>query len=192
MFEEDYLTKLINQVLNESKIHETFIVIALDLQQPWTFMEDLTKWMGILTEAFAKVKLNLSALDDMRSRIEDYIRTFKEDEAQDEQNKQDDEEKEKQVKLPLREGVLKTNIGLPIMVVVNKSDLLEQAEKEKDWDNKFEVIQFSLRQFCIQCSHFPFHSLDGATLLFTSSKTNTNLNVFYEYILHRLYDFDFK
>lgn len=43
-------------------------------------MEDLTKWMGILTEAFTKVKLNLSSLDDMKSKIEDYVRSYREDE----------------------------------------------------------------------------------------------------------------
>lgn len=34
--------------------------------------------------------------------------------------------------MPLPEGVLKTNIGIPIMVVCTKSDLAENYEKEND------------------------------------------------------------
>jgi hypothetical protein len=32
----------------------------------------------------------------------------------------------------------------------------------------------------------------GATLVYTSTKNNSNLNVFYEYILHRSYDFPLR
>ena len=34
-------------------------------------------------------------------------------------------------------------------------------------------------------------SIDGATTVYTSSKANTNLNLLYEYILHRIHKFDF-
>jgi len=34
--------------------------------------------------------------------------------------------------LPLPEGVLRTNIGIPIIVVVNKSDLVQQLERDKE------------------------------------------------------------
>ena len=37
-----------------------------------------------------------------------------------------------------------------------------------------------------------FKFIDGATLIFTSSKMKLNINVFYEYLLHRLYDFPLK
>lgn len=52
---------------------------------------------------------------------------------------------------PLREGVLQTNVGVPLMVVVNKSDILEKEDKGKDWDTKAEVIQYYLRTFCVNC-----------------------------------------
>lgn len=37
-------------------------------------------------------------------------------------------------------GDLRINLGLPIMVLVNKSDILERDDKGKDWDSKAEVI----------------------------------------------------
>lgn len=38
------------------------------------------------------------------------------------------------------DGLLKTNLGIPIMVLVNKSDILEREDKGKDWDSKGEII----------------------------------------------------
>jgi dynein light intermediate chain 1 len=37
-------------------------------------------------------------------------------------------------------GDVKINLGLPLMVLVNKSDILEREDKGKDWDSKAEVI----------------------------------------------------
>jgi hypothetical protein len=81
------------------------------------------------------VKVSLAALDDMRSKgisyliiifcsllVEDYCRNFKEVEL-DANNKPEDDIKEVNKKVPLKEGVLKSNIGLPIMVVVNKVNI---------------------------------------------------------------------
>lgn len=44
-------------------------------------------------------------------------------------------------------------MGLPIVVVVNKSDILERDDKGKDWDSKQDAIKYSLRQMCINCNH---------------------------------------
>lgn len=34
--------------------------------------------------------------------------------------------------------------------------------------------------------------LDGATTIYTSAKENSNLNVLYDYITHRVYQFDLE
>lgn len=49
-----------------------------------------------------------------------------------------------------------TIIGVPIIVTVNKSDILESDDKGKDWDNKFEIIRFHLRQYCVNCNYIFF------------------------------------
>ena len=89
-------------------------------------MEDLNKWMDILTEALGKVGYSLTVLDDMKQKsiiqiltvVEEYVRSFKEDAAPDGDGK--DEESNREIKIPLREGVLQTNLGLPILIVVTK------------------------------------------------------------------------
>lgn len=77
-------------------------------------MEDLDRWISVIQDLMGELKLSLAELEDMKKdskafsinmQVELYIREF---------NQMDD------LKTPLREGVLNTNIGVPIMVVVNK------------------------------------------------------------------------
>jgi hypothetical protein len=44
----------------------------------------------------------------------------------------------------------------------------------------------------ILCSTYLFIYLDGASLVYTSIKNNSNLNLLYEYILSLAYNFPFK
>lgn len=84
--------------------------------------------------------------------------------------------------MPLPEGCLKVNLGIPILVVVNKVDLLLHGDKKAFLDENFDFIQKHIREYSMQY---------GATVIFTSATTNRNLNVCYQYMLHRLYNMDF-
>lgn len=44
------------------------------------------------------------------------------------------------------------NYGIPIVVAVNKSDLIEESLKEKDGEMKLDYILYSLRNFTITCT----------------------------------------
>lgn len=44
---------------------------------------------------------------------------------------------------------------------------------------------YHLRKFCVKCKISS--KLDGASLVYTSIKNNSNLNTLYEYVLHRAY-----
>ncbi|CAD8210935.1 unnamed protein product [Paramecium pentaurelia] len=127
------------------------------MQEPWTFMEDLDRWISVLQDMMADLRLSLNELEEMKSNVMQYMSQM--DGGQ------------------VHEGLLKTNLGIPLMVMVNKSDILERDDKGKDWDQKAEIIQF--------CLH-------GATLLFTSVKQKINIKVMYEYVLHRLYNMPFE
>ena len=72
-------------------------------------------------------------------------------------------------------------MGVPIIVFVNKSDLIMQLDKSRDKSGIIiDFIQQQLRRECIRY---------GATLVFTSSKYNINIDLAYKYLMHRLYDF---
>ena len=85
--------------------------------------------------------------------------------------------------MPLPEGCLKVNLGIPIVVVVNKVDLVLHGDKKAFLDENFDFIQKHVREYSMQY---------GATVIFTSATTNRNLNVCYQYLLHRLYSYDLQ
>ena len=64
--------------------------------------------------------------------------------------------------------------------MAHKSDFIELNEKNRNWEQKFEAIQYFLRTFAINY---------GASLIFTSCKSQNNLVLLYEFILHKLYNF---
>ena len=86
--------------------------------------------------------------------------------------------------MELPEGTLVTNLGVPLMVVCSKMDLIEHGEKDLKslLEQHLDFMQYSLRQFCL---HY------GASLVFTSANSSSNIQLAYDYILSRIYDTDF-
>ena len=84
--------------------------------------------------------------------------------------------------MPLSQGVLKVNLGIPIVVLCNKIDIIHQTgEKAKILQENLDFIQMHLREYSL---------LYGASVMFTSAKAreSKNLDTLYQYINHRLYD----
>jgi len=69
-----------------------------------------------------------------------------------------------------------TNAGVPIIFVVNKSD-----NPYPKYDDKTEFIFRHIRKNAIK---------NGATIIYTSTKSNYNIHVLYDYIFHILLNFD--
>jgi hypothetical protein len=85
------------------------------------------------------------------------------------------------LKSPLKEGVLKYNCGVPIVFVINKSDTEVEYVEKKDLEENSEFILSHIRRLAIEY---------GATIIYTSGKTNINLTVLYDYICHVLFNFE--
>lgn len=111
--------------------------------------------------------------------------------------------------LPLPEGVLITNLGLDIVVVITKTDYMSTLEKEQDYkwakhfhwckilililpiltikssnrDEHFDFMQQWIRRFCLQY---------GAGLFYTSAKEDKNCDLLYKYLTHRIYSLPFR
>ena len=74
------------------------------------------------------------------------------------------------MEIPLPEGCLKVNLGIPILVIVNKVDLLLHGDKKSYLEENFDFIQKHIREYSLQY---------GASVVFTSANANRNLNVTY-------------
>ena len=63
----------------------------------------------------------------------------------------DDDILKDELLIPLEEGVLFTNIGLPVIVVCSKSDTTMMLENSHDFRNEhFDFIQMHLRKACLE------------------------------------------
>lgn len=96
--------------------------------------------------------------------------------------KMEEEEKKDLLNSSLNEGVLNTNCGIPIVFVVNKSDVVNQSSEKKAFEKNSEFILSHVR--CMAMEY-------GATTVYTSGKANFNVNLLYDYICHILFNFDF-
>lgn len=84
------------------------------------------------------------------------------------------------MKAPLKEGLLKINCGIPIVYVMNKSDVVLE-ERKKQYEEYSEFILSHVRQIAIEY---------GASIIYTSGKSNTNISILYDYICHTLFNFE--
>ena len=183
-------------------------VIVLDFDQPWEMMESLTKWTSLLTDVvqgFMK-DLPLEQRDMLKTRLARHFKNFdlegnenvaEDSKKQGKTDKKDAEDKDSdsddsaaenfmdylQDQIPLPEGVLKSNLGIPIIVACHKADLIGRGDRAQFLEQNIDFIQKNIRQHCLYY---------GASLIFTEIHQTSNLEVLYKYILHRLYDQEFK
>lgn len=87
-----------------------------------------------------------------------------------------EEEKKRRLQINLNNDVLMTNCGVPIVFVVNKTDdPLQKNEHD---------IDFILRHIRKSAINY------GATVVYTSTKTSSNIQILYDYILYSLFNYD--
>jgi len=60
--------------------------------------------------------------------------------------------------LPLPEGVLQVNLGIPITVVCHKVDLIGRGDKAQSLEQHIDFIQKNIRSYCLTY---------GASMMFT-------------------------
>jgi len=179
---------LLKFALNPTTIGNSVVMIALDFTQPWNLIETLNKWLGILQKHISSVSIQLppGGHQELKNSL---IYDF--------QNYQDPSgsgtvktiQKKKrpideQSLLPLKDGVLTNNFGIPILIVCCKTDNFIQLEKEYNYkDSHFDYIQQYLRRVGLTY---------GASLIYTSAKKDKNCDVLLQYIKHLLYGFEFN
>lgn len=82
------------------------------------------------------------------------------------------------VTLPLSQGTLTNNVGIPIVIVCCKSDAMDMLDQTMDYsDEHFDFIQQMLRCVCMKY---------GAALFYTSTRQPYTFHNLRQYILHRL------
>ncbi|XP_071507697.1 cytoplasmic dynein 1 light intermediate chain 2-like [Diadema antillarum] len=184
---------LLRYALRADNLEHTLVIIAVDMSRPWQVMDSLQKWTQVIRRHVDSLRIPPEQLRELEQRLVQQFQAYTEPESGQDQSATrrtstaaqsaatGDEET---VVLPLGETTLTHNLGVPIVVVVTKSDAVSSLEKEQDYrDEHLDFLQQHIRKFCLNY---------GAALFYVSVKENKNCDLLNKYLLHRLYDFPFS
>ncbi|KAL5252937.1 hypothetical protein ACHWQZ_G015635 [Mnemiopsis leidyi] len=163
----------------------SIVVIVLSLDKPWNLEEELLYWTSLLEEHIKTLQIDERELAKSRQNVVDLFSSYKGPENKDEKEEEKkNKEEEDEVILPVPEGALVNNLGIPIMVVLSKVDCMSALQKENDFSEEhFEYIQWHLRKTCLSF---------GAGLLYCSPRENSNTRLLLDYLSHVFYNLKLK
>ncbi|RKP13471.1 dynein light intermediate chain-domain-containing protein, partial [Piptocephalis cylindrospora] len=195
--------------LNADSLANTAVIIVLDWQRPWSWVESLQRWLSVLSDGVAHIaqegqvqgggpggwSKGQVVVENAKEHLERFLQLYTEPSSSaatintapgaDRDIAVDvgggggpGEDMGKEVLLPLPEGCLTHNLGLPIAVVCTKADGMRTLEREQDYrDEQFDHIQQSLRTLCLAY---------GASLFHTTTHRPRTFAMLRAYLLHRL------
>ncbi|KAF9431454.1 hypothetical protein BGZ76_000284 [Entomortierella beljakovae] len=189
---------LLKYCLNTKAIADSIIVIVLDWSKPWTFMETLQRWIKVLEGAIDQIcregavaaatwTKGKALMDELQEKLSRFLQEYTEPQANSALGTSAFSESQtfnlgttdaQSVLLPLTEGCLTNNTGVPIVIVCTKSDYINNLERELDYkEETFDYIQQSMRTICLKY---------GASLFYTSIHHPHTFADLRQYLLHRL------
>ncbi|KAJ2790071.1 hypothetical protein H4R21_006591, partial [Coemansia helicoidea] len=194
--------ELLKFVLDAHSFPGAAAVVVLDWARPWRFVKSLLRWINVLRRAVDAVccdtggreagssrgagawTLGRATVDECRERLERFLQEYVEaaepaaDPAAAAGGGADVGAKAADVLLPLGEGVLEANLGLPLVVVCTKADAMGVIERERAFkEEDFDYVQQVLRAVCLRF---------GAALIYTSTHNPATFATLYHYLVHRL------
>lgn len=187
---------LLRFAVKPEELASTMVVIMADLKEPWEINKSFKTWLDI-TEKAVLAALDDSPDTDIEEKLKTGLTKFVQSYTEPAEETAGGSPTSKrgptaaidtdEVLLPLGEGVLLKNLGIPIVLVCNKADAINRFENECEYqDSDFDFIQQSLRQVALSY---------GATLVYTAPRgeeAHSGAAVLREYIAHRLFDGSFQ
>ncbi|CAG8975334.1 hypothetical protein HYALB_00005664 [Hymenoscyphus albidus] len=156
-------TPLLRPLLTPESIPNTLIVILLDWSEPWFWLRQLRDWVQLL-------RTLLVSLDDRcKQKMEEVMIGWRDrgrggnslDGVASTTTTEND------VSLPLGPGEWEEALGLPLCVVCQNSDQIENLEKQRSWrEEEFDFILQFLRTILLK---------HGASLIYTTPSVTSPL-----------------
>ncbi|KAG0309908.1 hypothetical protein BGZ99_000749 [Dissophora globulifera] len=189
---------LLKYCLNTNTTADSAVIIVLDWSKPWTFMETLQRWARVLDVALQQIlqegavatatwTKGKALLEELQEKLSRFLQEYTEPQPHAANGAVAYSESQtfnlgstdaQSVLLPLTEGCLTNNTGLPLVIVCTKSDYINNLEREMDYkEETFDYIQQSLRTICLKY---------GASLFYTSIHHPHTFADLRQYLLHRL------
>lgn len=175
-------------------LENTVFAIVLDSTKPWQFLDQLSIWSDVIFEINKKLFLQLPVAkqNKMKKNIENEFKfyvdpsksKYEDDKEENEEGEGNQEEMKEALDLmELDDGILNVNLGVPLLVLWTKSEVIAAGESMKYYSPRFEFIMKNLREFTLRY---------GGSLIFTSAKKGTNMDVLNSYLNYKYFDADFK
>jgi hypothetical protein len=152
--------EFLETVFQPEYLQKALFVVVLDLTKVFFFLnkkkqgeliDQLKKWCVYIYEKFSKLLLRLPVdkQQEMSKTQEDFLKLFDEDETE----KQSEETIQLKLEMALKQGLLKVNLGVPIIFVINKSDVVlsNNTIERKKYEEDSEFINKHIRKFAITC-----------------------------------------
>ncbi|KFD52951.1 hypothetical protein M514_06261 [Trichuris suis] len=184
---DPFYSPLISLALTPETLKHSVAVICCSMAEPWNIMETLSRWAKVLAEHLTSSSMyDNDVLSECKEQLvrfwQEYVEPLDSSSHSDLGNKVPSMETD-QFLLPLSESILSNNIGVPLIVVLTKCDMISSLEKDYDLrDEHFDFLQAHVRRFCLNY---------GAAIVYTNAKEGRNCDTLYKYILHRIYGFPF-
>lgn len=144
--------ELLNLSLSADNFEHAAVIVTVDLLHPWKLAGAVQKLLDVVEHHIDALKLPLGKLEECQKR---QVRRWNEyaDPGPSGSVSRKALSADDPSTYNLPEGVLTKNLGIPILVVVCKSDSAEQLEKDFGYkDGHFDYIQQHLRRICIRCT----------------------------------------
>lgn len=93
---------------------------------------------------------------------EDYLKLWEEPPENEEdipEEKPSEETIQLKLEMPLKEGLLKVNMGIPFIFVINKSDFATSSSEKKRFEEDSEFIFKHIRKFAVTCKIFYYFKM---------------------------------
>jgi dynein light intermediate chain 1 len=177
--------------ISAENLSNIVVVTVLDYSQLWDLESSLVGWLGSIKKAVAAAMEALPQAERSALLEKNVARYQKEAAAIRALELGQAQGSASQVSLeaddappPLDDATLTTNIGVPIVVVCAKTDCIEALDKEHDYkDAHHDFVQLRLRRLCL--AH-------GASLIYTSSKSDINSATLFDHLNHLALGFPTK
>eukprot|EP00800_Vazella_pourtalesii_P016770 TRINITY_DN491_c0_g1_i1.p1 TRINITY_DN491_c0_g1~~TRINITY_DN491_c0_g1_i1.p1 ORF type:complete len:484 (-),score=100.41 TRINITY_DN491_c0_g1_i1:181-1545(-) len=179
-------------MIRSDNLSKSLALILVDMSEPWTIIESLEKWTSLINSFIDSLGIDPRKLKELEERVVYEYQTYIDPSDSNLRNVSpggqqigsSSPSQTGRVLLPLGDNVLTHNLGIPVIVLVTKTDVMTDLEKDFDYkDEQFDYIQQSIRKFCLKY---------GAALFYTSVKEDKNISLLYQYIVHKLYRLPFS
>ncbi|GLD96393.1 hypothetical protein PINS_up005075 [Pythium insidiosum] len=171
------LVDLMGIALKPSTLSQTIVAVVVDLSRPWAIKNSIEQWTSALEGQLLKQinQLPTELKTQLYQNVKQHLLEYEDPSLESSLPKAPMELSNK--KEFLEEGTLAKNLGVPLIIIVSKSDLRPENSVKMDY------IEFVLRQFAIKY---------GAAIVYTSAKTGTNIDLLRTYLVHRALPAQFK